>query len=248
MVSFSAAQPSSASSNSTSSTTNFTKNKARKEGLGGQDRDLKHATYALWKNPEDLTDKQAAKLAWVAKVNHYLYRAYLLKEQLRQVFALKGEDGKRLLDHWLARARRCRIPAFVHLAQRIAKHRISINASLERRLSNGLVESTNTKVRLLTRMAFGPWGRYGGIWLHLPAAAVCSPSPARHRRSASSASRRGDLQPMTGRLHVDRIEQHVLVVLARFDKRCDVVALGRWQPQSKRDHFGSSVILVIDRP
>jgi transposase len=71
-----------------------------------------------------------AGLAWVAKVNHRLIRAYLLKEQLRQVFALKGEDGKRLLDHWLAWARRCRIPAFVHLAQRIAKHRISINASL----------------------------------------------------------------------------------------------------------------------
>jgi len=130
-------------------------NTARKEGLGGHARDLKHARYALWKNPEDLTKKQAAKLAWVAKVNHRLYRAYLLKEQLRQVFALKGEDGKRLLDHWLAWARRCRIPAFVHLAQRIAKHRISINASLEHRLSNGLVESTNTKVRLLTRMAFG---------------------------------------------------------------------------------------------
>jgi transposase len=41
------------------------------------------------------------------------------------------------------------------LAQRIAKYRISINASLEHRLSDGLVESTNTKVRLLTRMAFG---------------------------------------------------------------------------------------------
>ena len=85
-------------------------NTARKEGLGGHARDLKHARYALWKNPEDLTNKQAAKLAWVAKVNHRLYRAYLLKEQLRQVFALKGEDGKRLLDHWLAWARRCRIP------------------------------------------------------------------------------------------------------------------------------------------
>ena len=85
-------------------------NTARKEGLGGHARDLKHARYALWKNPEDLTEKQAAKLAWVAKVNHRLYRAYLLKEQLRQVFALKGEDGKRLLDHWLAWARRCRIP------------------------------------------------------------------------------------------------------------------------------------------
>lgn len=130
-------------------------NTARKNGMSVHARDLKGARYALWKNPEDLTDRQQAKLAWVAKVNHRLYRAYLIKEQLRQVFALKGEEGKALLDQWLAWARRCRIPAFVDLAARITKHRASIDASLEHRLSNGLVESTNTKVRLLTRMAFG---------------------------------------------------------------------------------------------
>ncbi len=130
-------------------------NTARKEGLSAHARDLKHARYALWKNPEDLTDRQQKKLAWVSTVNRRLYRAYLLKEQLRQVFALKGEEGKRLLDHWLAWARRCQIPAFVQLAKRITKHRASIDASLEHRLSNGLVESTNTKLRLLTRIAFG---------------------------------------------------------------------------------------------
>jgi len=130
-------------------------NTARKEGLSAHARDLKHAPYALWKNPEDLTDRQQKKLAWVSTVNRRLYRAYLLKEQLRQVFALKGEEGKRLLDHWLAWARRCQIPAFVQLAKRITKHRASIDASLEHRLSNGLVESTNTKLRLLTRIAFG---------------------------------------------------------------------------------------------
>ncbi len=130
-------------------------NAARKGGLAAHARDLKHARYAMWKNPENLTDRQQTKLAWIAKVNHRLYRAYLLKEQLRQVFALKGEDGKKLLDHWLGWARRCRIPAFVELAARITKHRGAIDASLEHRLSNGLVESTNTKIRLLTRMAFG---------------------------------------------------------------------------------------------
>lgn len=130
-------------------------NAARKSGLGVHARDLKGARYALWKNPQNLTARQQTKLAWVAKVNHRLYRAYLLKEQLRQVFALKGEDGKALLDSWLAWARRCRIPAFVELAKRIVTHRATIDASLEHRLSNGLVESTNTKIRLLTRMAFG---------------------------------------------------------------------------------------------
>ncbi len=130
-------------------------NAARQGGMSMHARDLKGARYALWKNPENLTDRQQAKLAWVAKVNHQLYRAYLLKEQLREVFRLKGSEGKQLLDSWLSWARRCRIPAFVHLAQRLAKHREAIDATLDHRLSNGLVESTNTKIRLLTRMAFG---------------------------------------------------------------------------------------------
>ena len=34
--------------------------------------------YTLWKNPEDLTDRQQKKLAWVFTVNRRLYRAYLL--------------------------------------------------------------------------------------------------------------------------------------------------------------------------
>jgi transposase len=130
-------------------------NDARKGGMSVHARDLKGARYALWKNPENLTDRQQAKLAWVAKVNHQLYRAYLLKEQLRQVFALKGEEGKQLLDSWLGWAQRCRIPSFVALGRRLTKHRESIDATLEHRLSNGLVESTNTKLRLLTRIAFG---------------------------------------------------------------------------------------------
>lgn len=52
------------------------------------------------------------------------------------MFALKGDAGKTLLDRWLAWARRCRIPAFVDLAARIARHRDAIDASLEHRLSN----------------------------------------------------------------------------------------------------------------
>jgi len=130
-------------------------NAARKGGMSVHARDLKGARYALWKNPENLTDRQQLKLAWVAKVNHQLFRAYLLKEQLREVFAVKGEEGKQLLDSWLSWAQRCRIPSFVELGRRISKHREAIDATLDHRLSNGLVESTNTKIRLLTRMAFG---------------------------------------------------------------------------------------------
>ena len=44
---------------------------------------------------------------------------------------------------------------FVDLAQRITANRAAIDATLECGLSNALIESTNTKIRLLTRVAFG---------------------------------------------------------------------------------------------
>jgi transposase len=118
-------------------------------------RKLKGARYALWKNPEDLTERQTAKLAWIAKTDTRLYRAYLLKEGLRHVFTVKGEEGKQALDRWISWARRCRIPVFVELAGRIVRHREAIDAALDHGLSQGLIESTNTKIRLLTRIAFG---------------------------------------------------------------------------------------------
>ena len=130
-------------------------NAARKGGQTTLARELKGARYALWKNPADLTARQRAKLARIAQVNDRLYRAYLLKEELRLVFTLKGVRATVLLQAWLAWARRCRIPAFVELAKAIARHRADIQAALTQGLSNGRVEAVNTKIRLLTRVAFG---------------------------------------------------------------------------------------------
>ena len=116
---------------------------------------LKGARYSLWKNPESLTENQQVKLAWIAASDPRLYRAYLLKEGLRVVFALTHDQAVEALDRWISWARRCRIPAFVQLQKSIVKHRSRILAAIEHNLSNGLIESTNTKIRLITRIAFG---------------------------------------------------------------------------------------------
>jgi transposase len=121
----------------------------------GHAKDLKGARYALWKNPQNLTETQQTKLAWVAKTNPRLHRAYLLKEGLRLVFQLPLEEAAEALEKWIAWARRCRIEAFVKLQKSIIKHRDAILASIEHGLSNGRIESVNTKVRLITRIAFG---------------------------------------------------------------------------------------------
>jgi transposase len=121
----------------------------------GHAKALKHARYALWKNPENLTTRQQAKLAWIAKTDPRLHRAYLLKEGLRLVFQLPVGEAEEALDVWIQWARRSRIAPFVELQRRIVKHKASILAAIEHGLSNGRIESVNTKIRLITRIAFG---------------------------------------------------------------------------------------------
>jgi transposase len=130
-------------------------NEARKAGEVAAAKDLKGARFALWKNPENLTDRQAAKLASIQKTNSRLYRAYLLKEQLRQIYRLPAAQAITLLDEWIAWARRCRLPSFVKLARTITAQRAGIAAAIEHGLSNARVEAINTQIRMITRRAYG---------------------------------------------------------------------------------------------
>ena len=96
------------------------------------------------------------KLAWIVHTDPTLGRAYYLKEGLRVIFKLQIDEAIEALDKWVGWARRCRVPAFVKLQRSIVKHRIAILASIEHGLSNGRRQITmNTKIRLMTRIAFG---------------------------------------------------------------------------------------------
>jgi transposase len=116
---------------------------------------LTRSRYALWKNPENLTEPQQAKLDWIAATDPELWRAYQLKEGLRMILRLPIEEATEALDNWVASARRCRIPQFVELSRTVAAQRGPILIAIEHGLSNARTESVNTKIRLRTRMAFG---------------------------------------------------------------------------------------------
>jgi transposase len=151
-----------------------------------QSKAVKNARWALWRNEDDLTEAQQAKLGWIARTHPRLHRAWALKEGLRWVFQLTRQGHRRLasraLDRWLVWARRCRIPAFVGLARRVTKHRDAIEISIEHQLSNALVESVNTKLRLITRMAFGFHDPHALIGLAmLSQGGLCPPLPGRTR-------------------------------------------------------------------
>jgi len=121
----------------------------------GESKRLKDSRWALWKNPDSLTVDEKARLAYIAATHPTLHRAWALKEGLRTVFRLTGDPALTALTRWLRWAQRCRIPSFVRLAQRIRNYQGPVIATLQHGLTNALVESVNTKIRLIARRAFG---------------------------------------------------------------------------------------------
>lgn len=120
-------------------------------------KQFKGARWALLKNPDNLTDRQATTLAAIRRNGGNMWRAYKLKEALRAIFAgdLHVDEAGELLDRWCSWAQRCRLAPFVKLGRTIRAHRAGILAAIEHGLSNGRVEGLNNRVRLIVRRAFG---------------------------------------------------------------------------------------------
>jgi transposase len=151
-------------------------NAARRQGQTQLAKELKGARFALWKNPGNLTERQQLKLARVQQLNQRLYRAYLLSQQLREIYPVPLADAIALLDAWVQWARRCRLTPFVTLANTITEQRPGIEAAIQNGLSNARVEQLNTQLRLITRRAFGFHSAHAAIALAMLALGGLCPS------------------------------------------------------------------------
>jgi transposase len=117
----------------------------------------KGARWALLKNPANLTDDQAATLRKLKRRGGDVWRAYTLKEAFRAIFAgdLDPDTVTELIDRWISRASRSRLPAFVKTAKTIRKNRDGIAAAIRLGINNARVEGLNNVVRLIIRRARG---------------------------------------------------------------------------------------------
>ncbi|MFR0619201.1 transposase [uncultured Bifidobacterium sp.] len=59
------------------------------------------------------------------------------------------------IQEWRGRAWRSRIPEFVELQKKIARHLDAIVATAENGLTNARVESVNNKIKVIVRIAYG---------------------------------------------------------------------------------------------
>jgi transposase len=152
----------------------------RAAGRDDEAASLKGSRWAVLKNPRNLTGGQTESLATIKATNGPLYRAYLIKEQLREVFAVKGKRGRRLLAGVIAWASRSRLPEMVDLARKLRRFRDLIGNTLASGVTSALAENTNTHITVLARRAYGFHTPEALIaMIELTRGGLCPPLPGR---------------------------------------------------------------------
>lgn len=117
---------------------------------------LKGSRWALLKAPDSLTATEKLRLWDVAALNRRVFRGYLLKEELRAMYACRsGAAASRHLDSWLAWASRSKLRPFVKLARTLRRYRDGIISAIDLGLSNGRLEGLNNKIAVLKHRAYG---------------------------------------------------------------------------------------------
>ena len=131
---------------------------AKKLKRDGYEDILKHSKYCFLKNPQNLTNKQRAKLDDVVQYDLKSVRAYLLKESFQLFWTYTSPYWAGwYLDKWCNKAMRSRLEPIKKFAKSMRKHRpLILNYfKAKKQLSSGIVEGLNRKVNLVTRKSYG---------------------------------------------------------------------------------------------
>jgi transposase len=117
---------------------------------------LKKTRYIWLKNPENLTDKQRARLGYLEKLNLKVNRAYLLKESFRDFWDYSyPAAGKKYLTKWFWWATHSRLEPLRDFAWMLRKHQHGIINYFKCRITNGVTEGMNNKVKTIVKRCYG---------------------------------------------------------------------------------------------
>jgi transposase len=121
------------------------------------ERELFHGTrWLLLKRPEKLKEEQEERLDRLLEINKNLFKAYILRDEFRQVFDGPSSHSRLIrLTHWIQKAKNTRISQITGFVKLIEKWELFIRNSLRESCSNSFAEGINTKVRVIQRMAYG---------------------------------------------------------------------------------------------
>jgi transposase len=128
----------------------------RQHRTGIGDRDWRRTRVVLRSGAENLDATQLEILDQLRHDRYELWRAWELKEALRDLYRIVAPDTARAyLRHWVGLAAASTIPAFEILARSIDRNLDGIAAAVEHNLANSRLEGINAKIRLISRRGYG---------------------------------------------------------------------------------------------
>ena len=114
-------------------------------------------TRWLWlRASRNLKRKHKQTLEQIMAINRRLQKAYLLKEDFEEFYACSTrEEAEAFLKGWIKRCKQSRLEPFIKLAKRLMRWSHGIFSYFEHRITTGMVEGINNKIKVLKRRSYG---------------------------------------------------------------------------------------------
>jgi transposase len=119
-------------------------------------RIVKTSRWLLLRNRENVPAEQAVRLKELLAANRALMIAYVLKDDLKQLWHYRSEAwARKAWKSWKRRAMRSGLQPLRHFARCLEPYLPGILAHCRWPLGTNLVEGINNKIKVIKRMAYG---------------------------------------------------------------------------------------------
>ncbi len=119
---------------------------------------MKRKRFIILKRNKNLNEKQLERLDELMKNNETLYKSYLLKEQISDIFDEENhEEALKRLSEWIDNVRETGFEPFKKVVGTLRKYSYGIHNYFKYKVTNAGSEGINTKINVIRRKAYGYW-------------------------------------------------------------------------------------------
>jgi len=119
---------------------------------------MKRKRFIILKRGKNLTEEQQEKLQNIMENNEQLYKAYLLKEQISDIFDEDSSSAAmKRIERWKENVNASELSQFKTVLKTFKRYGYGISNYFIHHLTNAGSEGFNTKINIIRRKAYGFW-------------------------------------------------------------------------------------------
>jgi len=119
---------------------------------------MKRKRFIILKRKKNLTENQQEQLQQLMEQNKPLYKGYLLKEQISDIFDEESyTQAMQRLQKWIENVRESELSSFKPVLKTFKRYSYGIQNYFLHHLTNAGSEGFNTKINIIRRKAYGFW-------------------------------------------------------------------------------------------